>query len=145
MITDMMLRVSGTIDFTDGTQNRFVAVWEDAALVQPFSSESLEAFKQLWGERHADVVALLQLLGGTYTISPGSPSSQKTVSDWTMLVDGRITRDDGTHGNFNAVYDVKGGQRVTGADVVTEVLADSTYKAILDSVLESVAGTVVIS
>lgn len=141
MITDLVLRVSGTVDFTDGTTHRFIAVWEDGALVEPFSSESIEAFKQLWGQRNVDVKALLQLLGGTYTIVPGAPSTQKTVSDWSFLVDGRITRDDGTSGSFNAVYDVKGGSRVTGTTVFAEVLASTSHKNILDTVLEALAGS----
>jgi len=141
MITDLVLRVSGTVDFTDGTTNRFVAVWEDGALVEPFSSESIEAFKQLWGQRNVDVRALLQLLGGIFTITTSAPTSQKTVDDWTMLVDGNLTRDDGSSGNFNAVYDRKGGSRVTGTSAFAEVLASTSYKDVLDTVLEALAGS----
>lgn len=141
MITDIVLRVSGTVDFTDQTTQRFQAVWEDSQLKQPFSAQSLEAFKQLWRQRHTNVDALLELLGGTFTITTGAPTTGKTVKDWTMLVDGRITRDNGTHGNFNAVYDVKGGRRVTGASVFTEIRASAAHKAIVDTVLESLAGT----
>lgn len=141
MITDIVLRFSGTVDFTDGTHQKFGAIYQDGALVDPDSAGSLEAFKQLWAQRNGDIDALLELLGGTFTITTGAPTTQKTVSDWTMLLCGTISRSDGSSGSFDAVYDVKGGSRVTGTTVFDEVLADSTYKAILDSTVEAVAGS----
>ena len=140
MITDLVARVSGTVDFTDGTTQKFGVIREDGALVEPFSADSLEAFKQLWTQRHTPINALLNLLGATFTITTGKPTTQKTVADWTFLVNGTITRSDGSTGHFNAVFDVKGGSRVTGASVFAEVKADATYKAAFDAVLEAVAG-----
>lgn len=140
MITDLVVRISGTVDFTDGTTQKFGVIREDGALVEPFAADSVEAFKQLWNQRNAPITALLNLLGATFTITTSPPTTQKTVADWVFLVNGTIARSDGTHSHFNAVYDVKGGSRVTGASVFAEVAADATYKAIFDAVLEAVAG-----
>ncbi len=140
MITDLVVRISGTVDFTDGTTQKFGVVREDGALVEPSSTESLEAFKQLWTQRHTPINALLNSLGATFIITTAHPTTQKTVSDWVFLVNGTITRSDGSSGHFNAVYDVKGGNRVTGVSVFAEVKADATYKALFDAALEAIAG-----
>lgn len=141
MITDITLRLTGLVSFSDQTLQKYLAIYEDAAYVDPMSAESIEAFKQLWLEKNVTIRALLNSLGGNHTITTGAPTSNLVVTDWTMDFSGTIARSDGTHGHFGATYDLKGGSRVTGASVYAEVLADSTYKAIVDALLEKAAGT----
>lgn len=141
-ITDITLRLSGLVSFSNGTLQKFLAVYEDGAYVNPMSAESLEAYKQLWQEKENELRDLLNLMGGQHILSsPGNPATSLVVTGWTFDLSGTITRSDGSHGHFSTTYDAKGGSRATGTSVYTEVRADSTYKAIVDGLLEKAAGT----
>ncbi len=141
MLTDLVLRISGIVAFSDNTHGKFGVIWQDGSIVEPLAAESLESFKQFWGQESTVITNLLESLGGTFTITTLAPSTQKVLTSWTVLIDGGITRSDGTSGNFNAVIDPRGGARVTGSAVFEEVLADSAYKTIFDTVLEAIAGS----
>lgn len=141
MITDITLRISGIVSFSNGTHQKFLAAHEDGSLINPMSADSLEAFKQLWAEKRVTINALFNSLGATHTITTSAPASDLVVTDWTLHFTGRISRSDNTSGNFSAIWDAKGGSRIEGASVYAEVKADSTYNAKVDALLEVPAGT----
>ena len=138
MITGMNFRISGRVAYSDGTSGDYDVVRQDDQFIGP-GDDDLAHFRAAWAQDNVPIKALLQSLGGHWTITPPAPAG-KTIVDWTFNFSGQISRSDGSSNTFMAIRDRKGGSVVTNASVFTEVLADTTYRGYVKSGFILLAG-----
>jgi len=145
MITSFTFKISGVAAYTDGTSGPFESSYSNGIISNPFESESIINFSQLYTDEPTDVNALQDLLtlgasGGKYlNFIVSAPSQDKTISDWWMDISGIVSYDDETYGSYSVQYRNGSFNDVYGKVNFHAILADDSASSVIVNVMQSVS------
>lgn len=145
MITSFTFKISGVAAYTDGTSGPFESSYSNGIISNPFESESIINFSQLYTDEPTDVDALQELLtlgdpsNKFLNFIVTAPSQDKTISSWWMDISGIVAYDDETYGSYCVQYRNGNFNDVDGKINFHAILADNDASNIVIDVLQSVS------
>lgn len=148
-ITSLVMRISGTVTYEDGSHAPFEASYGSAdtplrdLVAQPDSAVALEAFAQfITSSLTGRIEEVLAFLPSMVAIIPGTPAASKTVSDATLFLTGAIAEDDRTKSSFAIEYNKMAIDHFPSATdaVWAKLAADPVFNAAAASLVDAVAG-----
>ena len=145
MVTSFTFKISGVAAYTAGTSGPFESSYSNGIISNPFESESIINFSQLYTDEPTDVNALQDLLtlgasGGKYlNFIVSAPSQDKTISDWWMDISGIVSYDDETYGSYSVQYMYGSFNDVYGKVNFHAILADDSASSVIVNVMQSVS------
>lgn len=144
-ISSFTFKISGVAAYTDGTSGPFESSYSNGIISNPFESESIINFSQLYTDEPTDVDALQELLtlgapGGKYlNFIVSAPSQDKTISSWWMDISGIVAYDDQTYGSYCVQYRNGSFNDVYGKTNFHAILADDSASTVIVNVIQSVS------
>lgn len=151
-MADFIYRIAGTVAFSDNSWAPFEVSIQNGLVHTPYTTYSLDTFKQLYADAKTGVSgvdALLALfVGPTHALTPVAASPDKTVTDWSMSVSGTVALDDNTTTTFAAQHSstfsttsnsvlFADETTSTGAKAYDKIIATSAWLALVDSAWET--------
>jgi len=148
-ITSLVMRISGTVTYEDGSHAPFEASYGSAdtplrdLVAQPDAASHLEAFAQfIASSLTGRIEETLAFLPSMVAIVQGTPEADKTVSDATLFLTGAITEDDRTKSSFAIEYNKMAIDHFPSStdEVWAKLAADPVFNAAAASMIDAVAG-----
>lgn len=143
-VIDLVLRVSGTVSYTDMTHGPFEASIARSFVASPYNTDSLENYAEVAQDEPVKLADFYELLlPAVVTTTSDAPIGSRTISDVVMFMDGRVSYDDNTSASFAIEY-FNGAVDHTSldtADTFAAMVAIPANKAKVVAVLEELAGT----
>jgi hypothetical protein len=143
-IRNFTMNISGIIANSDNVVKSF-GVWFDSAQ-KALLTGSADAFADLFPSKAAIVSQLLALFSPVSVSFSSLPSSINSASSFTMIVSGNVAYDDNTVKSFS--FEVQGDDGVykhisDGNVTLDELVADSTFNAVVTDMLDDLIGSAV--